>query len=278
MLSLLASKAFASPFMVLPKRGSAWSGGGGYSAATLAYKTRVEADGGTVADLDYVEALYAMFSSQSLSPEVWVSPLAGYKLNLSYCLKLYDLSSNDNDLVQGFEKTLPTYAADQQNGHPCIVCDGSHDILVGTVYAAATAFTLGAVIKEASIGEYRGYIANGNTSSNGFALGGDTSSKRCILAGGIAWNADGSGSTDMELVIGGYGGSMWMRVNGSAKSVANSGYNAPSGGSFQYGALDLPKYYHNRTMADGFGFSTSLSTAQCQAIEALINDWWAVWE
>lgn len=59
---LFASSAFAGPFMVLPKRGSAWSGGG-YSAATLAYKARVEADGGVVVSLDDVESVISAAKS-----------------------------------------------------------------------------------------------------------------------------------------------------------------------------------------------------------------------
>lgn len=59
---LFASSAFAGTFVVLPKRGSAWSSSG-YSAETLAYQTRVEADGGVVVSLDDVESVISSAKS-----------------------------------------------------------------------------------------------------------------------------------------------------------------------------------------------------------------------
>jgi len=107
------------PWMLIPPVAS-----GDYSAETLAYQTRVEADGGTVIDLDAVEAAYSLMAAQSISPVFWYSPLFGSKTAVvgenTLVQTLYDISSNNYDLSQATENARPIFASEVLNGHPAL--------------------------------------------------------------------------------------------------------------------------------------------------------------
>lgn len=81
---------------------------GGYSAETLAYETRVEADGGEIISMDAVEAAYA--SGIDLDNlQLWAGAKFGIKKNANNKVTvLYDLSNNDNDLIQADTSLAPT--------------------------------------------------------------------------------------------------------------------------------------------------------------------------
>jgi len=71
-----------------------------YSAKTVAYKTRVEADGGTVISMNVVEDMYtSQFNWANITS--WVGVQFGVKYDANgKVTKLYDLSDNENDFIQ----------------------------------------------------------------------------------------------------------------------------------------------------------------------------------
>lgn len=84
---------------------------GGYRADTLAYKSRVEADGGIVVDIDYVDSIFTLIASQGIytSGRVWCSPNAGIKKNVSdQVSKIYNLFGS-LDAVQATTGSMPIH-------------------------------------------------------------------------------------------------------------------------------------------------------------------------
>lgn len=251
--------------------------GGEFSAE--AYRRRVELDGGQIIDFASVVSAYQFLQANALSNlEQWLSPVFGIKKGAGgEVSKLYDLSSNNRDASQGTGGSQPIYTANQQNGLPGIVFDNTDDILNATTFAAASNYTLVGVCKEAAVGAYRLWYGNGNLGSNGFALGSDTSTRRCVLHGAVAWNYADTVTTNTELMIGGRDTAVWMRVNGSVKSPTTSTYNAPSGGYLSYGAAPIAGYYKSRTMFDAMAFSVSIGATKAAAIEGFLNAKYAIY-
>lgn len=155
-------------FQILRKRGRAWSGAS-YSAETLAYQTRVEADGGTVYSLDAVEAAYQFLTTNSLSPKLWCSPRFGWKNAGSNAVsKLYDLTSNNNDLVQATGAKQPTWTSAVQNGLPGLAMDGARKMAVtfsGALSQPNSIFFVGYKAAGASRTAYVDGIASGHRNS-----------------------------------------------------------------------------------------------------------------
>jgi len=69
------------------------SSGGSYRSDTLAYQTRVVADGGVVKDMAYTDACFTLMAAQGIYAQclVWLSPSAGVKLSGSNVVKMYNL-------------------------------------------------------------------------------------------------------------------------------------------------------------------------------------------
>lgn len=86
-----------------------------YEAETLAYQTRVLADGGEIINLDAINIAYldAKTNDYLDSLLAWWSHNFGIKKNANNKVtKLYDLTSNDNDMVQSDTAWAPTWFAD----------------------------------------------------------------------------------------------------------------------------------------------------------------------
>jgi hypothetical protein len=72
--------------------------GGSYRSDTLAYQTRVVADGGTVKDMAYTDSIFALMDTQGIYSQgkVWASPSMGVKLSGSNVVKMYNLFSTSD--------------------------------------------------------------------------------------------------------------------------------------------------------------------------------------
>jgi hypothetical protein len=102
-----------------------------YSAETLAYVARVEADGGVVININAVNDAYAITGFDSIS--VWCSASFGIKKNANNKVtKLYNLTS---DLIyfsieSSDTSKSPTYSATGMNGMPTLTFDNSNDYMI----------------------------------------------------------------------------------------------------------------------------------------------------
>ena len=94
-------------------------------AEALAYKARVENDGGEIISLDDVyAALYdAIKNNYYTSIKAWYSSQFGVKKDNSTgaVSKIYDLSPNSNDAAQTTSNYQPIWTANQQNSKAGIV-------------------------------------------------------------------------------------------------------------------------------------------------------------
>lgn len=86
-----------------------------YEAETLAYQTRVLADGGEITDIDKLNTaiLNAKTNDYLDSLDLWVSPSFGVKKDANNKVTtLYDVTTNDNDLVQADTSLCATLLTD----------------------------------------------------------------------------------------------------------------------------------------------------------------------
>lgn len=118
--------------IVLHAQGKSWWQYGGNDAGVtaaslaLAYQTRVVADGGTIVDLDSVTNAYQSALDNETYNDVvcWIASNFGVKKDANDKLtKLYDLSTNNNDLAQSDTSKAPTWYADS------IEFDGTNDYM-----------------------------------------------------------------------------------------------------------------------------------------------------
>jgi hypothetical protein len=251
--------------------------GGGYQNETLAFQTRVLADGGIIVSLDDIDTaiVHAKLYDYYDDIKSWYSAQFAWKHVIPdnyYVAKLYDLSPNNNDVIGSGIK--PLWAASLQNGRAGITFDGGPR-LDGTTYAAASNYTLVLVSQTTTRDyNYREIFYNGFDIVGGFGIGQFNNLNRTVLHGAVAWDSDDTISTDSELVIAGYSTSVWMRVNGSDKTIGTSTFNAPSGGSLNLGGQTYGFIGH---IFETIAFAISLDSATCQAIEAFQNAKWAIY-
>lgn len=100
----------------------------GYEAETIAYRDRVELEGGAVIDLDYVDAVYKKLKELSLLSNLkhWTSASAGVLKDASgYVSKLYSLGGASNEATQTTGASQPLLSS------PDIIYDGTDDYLTG---------------------------------------------------------------------------------------------------------------------------------------------------
>lgn len=158
-----------------------------YAPETTAYVDRVETDGGEIISIDAVNDAYLLLKGYNinLTTELkhWSSPNFGVKKDANNKVtKLYDLSSNNNDIAQTDTSKSPTWS----NGYNTF--DGSNDILYKTarLLSGATTAQLYAVIKTATAQNNKyplslPYTTSGNgvdlrLNTTGFAFGVNTTS------------------------------------------------------------------------------------------------------
>jgi hypothetical protein len=97
-----------------------------YEPETDAYVSRVEADGGVVQDVAYVDAVYSKMKELGIlnNCNLWISPKAGVKKDASnYVSKVYSLDSSNRDYIQNTGSKQPLLSANK------LVFDGADDTM-----------------------------------------------------------------------------------------------------------------------------------------------------
>ena len=101
-----------------------------YQTETLAFQTRVLADGGTIVSLTDIDTAIVWAKANSLYTSVlqWFSPQFGYKDEQGggKVRLWYDLSPNNNDAGAAGRETQPTWTANQKNGKAGIIFSGTN--------------------------------------------------------------------------------------------------------------------------------------------------------
>lgn len=103
---------------------------GGYQAETISYRTRVLADGGIVISIADVDVAIVDAKSRGYYTSLigWWSPSFGVKLGAgNETLKVYDLSTNNNDLI-GISGSAPIWTANQLNSRAAFVYGGAQQL------------------------------------------------------------------------------------------------------------------------------------------------------
>jgi len=105
------------------------SSGSSLRADTIAYKTRVEADGGEVVDINYVNNWYAALEAQSLDSETGFigGPNMGVKKSGGAIETFYNLIDASNDATQSGGTEQATDGTDVNAGARVATGDGAND-------------------------------------------------------------------------------------------------------------------------------------------------------
>lgn len=97
-----------------------------YDAATIAYRDRVEADGGTIKDLAYVNSVIRLLILEGVYSNLasWVSANAGVKKDGSnFVSKMYCITGKD--MLQATGSAQPTWVSSGKNGRAIMQFNGS---------------------------------------------------------------------------------------------------------------------------------------------------------
>lgn len=105
--------------------------GPAYQAETIAYRDRVELDGGAVMDLAYVDAAYKKLKEQAVAVSYsWLSASFGIKKDAGgYVSKLYSLGGAALDLVQTSGALQPKWVSNGFNNLPELQFDAVDDAM-----------------------------------------------------------------------------------------------------------------------------------------------------
>ena len=241
-----------------------------YETETLAYKTRVEADGGTIIDINAVNDFYKALKSNNYQDSLvaWFEADMGVKkvgVNVS---KVYDLIGTKDLTQTGTDSDKPDYYADSLGGKPTWYFDGAHfkstltfsstgahylvyrtSIIANDEAIGTSNTSIGYVcLYQRSNGEVWNRVFNGTTTINvGLGAGAVTSSWNDFLYTGT-WQI-GYGSRQIN--------------NGAIATGTSAGVNPASAGNIIIGA-------------DGDGVS-ALFTGHISAFGVGVNNSRAAW-
>ena len=153
---------------------------GGYRSDVTAHQTRVTTDGGTVADMDFLDGLIQVIEDEGVLADLvglW-DPNCGHKLNTGAVETLYDFSSNNNDAGQTTSGSRPTLETPSVAEKPLLKFDGTDDHLdIGTSVAIPAG---GGTVIVSAIAE------EGSTDANDWAIGTAGSFEAGIRIGGAS--------------------------------------------------------------------------------------------
>jgi predicted GH43/DUF377 family glycosyl hydrolase len=138
-----------------------------FETETMSQKTRIEADGGTVIDLNWINSAIYTLKTLGIYTSCKLLSDANFAVKKdvnNLVLKHYDISGNDNDAVQATGVSQPLFDAD--GGYLSkadIILDGSNDFLSAPNSASLTLgisdFTIIARFKKGVNGTYGGIIS-----------------------------------------------------------------------------------------------------------------------
>jgi len=246
-------------------------------ALVTAQVERVEADGGKIIDVDYIEGMLATLVELGLMDNVKFLGDAnfGVKKDAANAVsKLYDLSGNNNDVVQATGANQPVWTKAVQGGRAGLVFDGT-DILTLTLGSALSQpNTVFAVFKDIS-GAGVISIFDGPAGSRHALQRIVATENWRIYAGGTINGPNGhSGVTPTLASIVFNGISSGLFISGVSEASGDIGIQGLGGfwiGADDYGGRMTGNIYSSIVI------NAALTTSQRTAIETYLNAYFAIY-
>jgi hypothetical protein len=261
---------------------------GAYQAETIAYRDRVELDGGQVISLDYVDACYKLLKNNGLMADLlyWTSPSFGIKKDANgYISKLYSLIDG-TDMVQSTGSYQPLFQADTLNGKPNIYYDGDDafdGVLLPKIPTVASVFQ---VAKETVGGDVHMLWAFGTTSSDTYDIYNYLNELGLNnFAGNIYGINDAHLFLEKNFIIKSELHSMdytkfYMQVNGverTSSAVRGTTSNRPINQTFHLAKGYTHHYLWKGWIADTLVLDKVLTTAENDAVNAHLNKTYTIY-
>ena len=216
--------------------------------------------------------------------ELDLAAIAAWAGGASYIVTLYDQKGTDN-VTQATAANQPLFTASAQNGHAGMTFDGTNDYLRG-------AFTNGGALSQPlhmiAIARLDASVVNDNTNRT-VSDGDDSANRGVVIYKGAGTDPDTWESSFGATLIGptadsnanlftslGSGVNSTIRMNGALKATGNAGTKAPDGltvGTF----FGLAGQYWKGWIAALLIFAPALSDANRNAVEGILNTYWAVY-
>ncbi len=253
-------------------------------AETTVQITRIEADGGTVVDADWMNTVIKTMKTQGI---YGIAKFIG-DANIAYkdagsgkVSVLYDISGNDNDALQGSDASRPVWTAAQQNGKAGLVFDGSNDRLSLPIPSSSDYTFLSAF--KTSAAELQCLLTlTDNDGITGFKFRLDTDgtfktfvqgSPDLTLTTPLAYNDNSAHLAILTLS----NSATNLYLNSSLKDTDSA--FVPTGDwtdNRNMGSDRMQSFLDGNIFFD-FIFNSVLTTAQRQAMETIINNYYAIY-
>lgn len=228
---------------------------------TSLYIARVVADGGTVTDSAEVNASYALGLDMD-NVFCWVSPAFGVKKDANNKVtKLYDLSNNDNDLVQADTSKSPTWYADS------LLFDGVNDDMKDSWTSQSQPNLVTIATRNNSTGNK--YFYDGITARN--ALGQGVAPLN-MFAGTVRSTGYSIALNERSLITVDFNTTDTTWVNGSYTGSGDAGAQGSDGITLMNNIYD--DGYKKGTVYEFF-FSTTIGMREI--IETIMNRRWGIY-
>ncbi len=260
-----------------------------FDADTILQIVRIKADGGTIVDPYWADSVIKTMKAQGIytSAEFIGDANMAYKnAGAGAVSSLYDWSGNNNDATQATGANQPIWTAAQQNGKAGFVFNGTSHFLNG---GAGAQFTNVLSIIEVSkctntAGNYSMLMrvkSDGSTDEFIFQLNyADTSP--WVSFRNKPWYAAVNASIfnyHLAVATGQYDTAAFtLFINGSNISLSTAGSTGGAGNANVYGVDSSEAAGFTKGPVSLLGtFNVLLSTAQRQALESLINAYYAIY-
>jgi hypothetical protein len=191
---------------------------------------------------------------------------------------LYDISGNNNDATQATGGNQPVWTAAQQNGKAGLVFDGTDDYIQTAAFSSALSQpnTLLAAVKPNGAATDEETICDGLSASRNLLYKNIVAGNWAVYAGGDEVISTVSTVGAFQVMTGIFNGaSSELFQNGSSIKTGNPGAAVMDGVTIgQNFTLTGPG---NITTGALFFLNAALSTAQRQALETLLNNYYAIY-
>ena len=247
-----------------------------YLAETLAYQTRVEADGGTVINIDSVDYMMRLLADNSLtaSCKSFVSPNYGVKKNANNKVtKLYSLIGTTDFVQTDTSKAFTWVATGGHNGGASMTCaTNDYMDLQPSPISSGADFTANIRTKSTQGTAYRLITVNHSAANgSGMCLANQPTLK--LLWEGVAWGSKGENDNSLNAwkfyTMTRDGNLGYAYVDGSATTFdeinaapieGTTGIRISAGGN-------SPTLYYTGTIEDVSIFSSILTNEQINLIK-----------
>ena len=258
-----------------------------FAPETLTQIARIEADGGTVIDAGWMDLVISILKAQSIYSNCKFLADANFavkKDGADAVSVLYDISGNNNDAVQATGAAQPIWTAAQQNGKAGLVFDGSDDVLSSTsngfnITGPFSILSWGNATSWPGLttGIYSRYVLN-----SAIELRKDASKMSLYIADGSTWKGatalEADTPTGTSLIYSGIydGTNIRLFINGILKGGPTA-TSAPGDTTGETSGFGFGRSSWHGNLPTFLILNTSLTTAQRTAIEALVNNYYAIY-